>query len=422
MGKIGSLLDKLSRPKGDRLIWLIVFVLLSVSIIEVFSASSRQTFGKASYLNPIMAHMVHVSFGVVAIYLCHIMKRFGYRALSMLLILGSLAGLAFLCVKGMHSDKAERWIDLGFFQLQPSEFAKLAVVLIVSQMLSKLERTDRLSQIRTFGKIMALTAVVCLMIVMENLSTAILIFFVVVALMIFGGIYWKYMTYLTVSLAAFCLLAIFLFKSVPPQTIRDCRLLPARTVTWQARVLDFFDQDEQYSAAEYARKVAPDKTQETHARIAVATSAIFGKLPGNSDQRDYLQEANSDFIFAIIIEEMGMAGALVIMAAYVLLFLRVGRIVVKCKNRGQLTDAYMAAGIGLLLVTQAFLNMSVAVGLGPVTGQPLPLVSKGGSSMLMSGIAVGILLGISSSVEDEEQPVQSVQEDLDGNETETIDC
>lgn len=422
MGKIGSLLDKLSRPKGDRLIWLIVFVLLSISVIEVFSASSRQTFGKASFLNPIIVHTAHVVLCILTIYFCHILKRFSYRLLSLVLILGSIAGLAFLWARGLHSNKAERWIDLGFFQLQPSEFAKLAVIMTVSQMLAKLEKSDALSQIRTFWSILILTGFVCLLIVSENLSTALLIGFVVVALMIFGGINWKSMTYLITSVAVFCVLAVLFFKSVPPQTIRDSKLIPARAVTWQARVLDFFDEDEQYTATEYARKVAPDKTQETHARIAIATSGIIGKMPGNSKQRDYLQEANSDFIFAIIIEELGMAGALSIMAIYLLLFLRTGKIVMRCKKEERFRDAYLAAGIGLLLVTQAFLNMSVAVGLGPVTGQPLPLISKGGSSMIMSGMAIGILLGISSSFEPEGQNVQQQQEMESNTETETFDC
>lgn len=423
MGKLGNLLDRISRPKGDRWIWLAVFALLSISMVEVFSASSRQTFGKASFLNPIIVHMVHIACGLVTMYVCHIYRRFNYRLLSMILLIGSIAGLVMLCVKGIHSDKPQRWLELKFFQLQPSEFAKLAVVLIVSQMLARLDRGDTLSQSLIFWKIIALTGFVCLLIFGENLSTALLICIVVLILMMFGGIDWKHMTVLICSAMGLALLAVVFFKTVPPQTLRDSKVIPDRAVTWQARVLDFFDEDQQYSASQYARIVAPDKTQETHANIAIATSGIIGKLPGNSNERDYLQEANSDFIYAIVIEEMGMLGALFVMAIYIFLLLRVGRIVIGSKLAGNIEQAYMAAGIGLLLVSQAFLNMSVAVGLGPVTGQPLPLISKGGSSMIMSSIAIGILLGISASLEESGQTAAQMPQDMENvTETETFDC
>ncbi|MCQ2084108.1 MAG: FtsW/RodA/SpoVE family cell cycle protein [Bacteroidaceae bacterium] len=421
MDNIRNLLDRISRPKGDRMIWLTVFVLLSISVVEVFSASSRLTFGKSSFLSPIVSHGIHIVFGLVVMYACHLHRRFNYRLLSALLMLLSLAGLALLSLKGIGTDKAQRWIDLKVIQIQPSEFAKLAVVLCVSKMLAKLDRTDPMSQQKTFKKILVLTGIVCLLIVGENLSTALLIGAVVLMLMILGGISWKKLLSLVAILLFFAAMAVVIFKTVPPQTIRDSRIIPSRAVTWQARVLDFMDHDHEYSAAEYARVVAPDKTQETHANIAIATSGIIGKLPGNSNERDYLQEANCDFIFAIIIEELGMLGALFVMAVYLFLLIRVGRIVMDCKRAGKMEQAYMAAGIGLLLGTQAFLNMSVAVGLGPVTGQPMPLISKGGSSMLMSSLCIGILLGISASFEDkadaEEQPASEME-----NETETFDC
>ncbi len=423
MGKLGSLLDRISRPKGDRLIWIAVLILLSISMVEVFSASSRQTFGKSSFLNPIIVHMAHIVFGLVIMYACHMFKRFNYRLLSALLVLCSIAGLAMLSVRGFHSSKAQRWIELGFFQLQPSEFAKLAVVMTVSQMLAKLEKDNRESQKRIFWRVLAFTGIICALIVGENLSTALLICFVVMILMMFGGITWKRMTILVSSALGIAVLVVFFFKTVPPETIKDMadshRFFPSRAETWQARVLDFFDGDEQYSAADYARFVAPDKTQETHANIAIATSGIIGKMPGNSNERDYLQEANSDFIFAIIIEELGMLGALGIMVIYFVLLLRIGRIVVKCRRAGQSENAYLTAGIGLLLITQAFLNMSVAVGLGPVTGQPLPLISKGGSSMLMSSIGMGIILGIGAALDETEMTDKLPQQD---DETETIDC
>jgi cell division protein FtsW len=164
------------------------------------------------------------------------------------------------------------------------------------------------------------------------------------------------------------------------------------------------------NAYEYAKLVAPDKPQETHANIAIASSNILGKGPGNSDERDYLQEASCDFIYAIIIEELGMAGGVLVLLVYMILLFRVGRIATRCKEK---YPAYLAMGLGMLLGLQAFINMSVAVGLFPVTGQPLPLISKGGTSVLMTSGCIGMLLGISNVLEKEERGEEAIGTNAD---------
>ena len=305
----------------------------------------------------------------------------------------------------MNSSGAERWINLGFFQLQPSELAKIGVIMLVASWLSKLKPEDELSQSNTFWKILILTGIICLLIVGENLSTAILLAGVVFVMMILGGIAWKRILALSGVVVAAGVVALLFLLLVPPQTLRETSFIPKRATTWQARIRDFREAGSKgnQSAYEYAKLVAPEKPQETHANIAIASSNILGKGPGNSDERDYLQEASCDFIYAIIIEELGMAGGIIVMLVYIILLYRVGRIATKCKEK---YPAYLAMGLGMLLGLQAFINMSVAVGLFPVTGQPLPLISKGGTSVLMTSGCIGMLLGISNVLEKESRGEQ----------------
>lgn len=407
---------------GDRTIWAMVFILCAISIIEVFSASSRLTFGKSSFLAPIISHSVHLGLGLVTMYCLHILHYKWYRLFPVLLVPVSILLLAYLSIQSAGSSGAERWINLGFFQLQPSELGKIGVIMAVAFWLSKLKPDDELSQANTFWKILALTGFVCALIVGENLSTAVLLAGVIFVMMILGGIAWRRMLTLTGIAFAAGVVAVVILLFVPAQTIRDSKIIPSRATTWQARLQDFFQPGSEGtpSAYEYARLVAPEKPQETHANIAIATSNILGKGPGNSVERDYLQEASCDFIYAIIIEELGMAGGIVVMLVYMILLFRVGRIANRCKEK---YPVFLAMGLGMLLGLQAFINMSVAVGLFPVTGQPLPLISKGGTSVLMTSFCIGMLLGISNALEKEEKGEQVMGMDTDvpmpvnGNET-----
>ncbi len=385
---------------GDRTIWAMVFILCGISLIEVFSASSRLTFGKSSFLTPIISHSIHLVIGLVGMYLVHLLHYKWYRLFPVLLVPLAIVLLGYLSMRSMGSSGAERWINLGFFQLQPSELGKIGVIMAVAYWLAKLKPDDELSQSNTFWKIIALTGLVCLLIVGENLSTAILLAGVIFVMMILGGIAWKRILTLTGVVLSVGVVALLFLLLVPPQTLRETGFIPKRATTWQARILDFREsgRNDEMSAYEYAKLVAPEKPQETHANIAIASSNILGKGPGNSDERDYLQEASCDFIYAIIIEELGMAGGIAVMLVYIILLFRVGRIATRCKEK---YPAYLAMGLGMLLGLQAFINMSVAVGLFPVTGQPLPLISKGGTSVLMTSGCIGMLLGISNTLERE---------------------
>ncbi len=405
---------------GDRTIWAMVFILCGISLIEVFSASSRLTFGKSSFLAPIISHTMHLGIGLAGMWLVHLLHYKWYRLFPVLLVPLSILLLGYLSIRSMGSSGAERWINLGFFQLQPSELGKIGVIMSVAYWLSKLKPDDELSQANTFWKILALTGFVDALIVGENLSTAVLLAGVIFVMMILGGIAWRRMLALTGVVVGAGIVAVVILLFVPAQTIRDSKIIPSRATTWQARLQDFSQTRNKPNAYEYAKLVAPEKPQETHANIAIATSNILGKGPGNSDERDYLQEASCDFIYAIIIEELGIVGGVIVMLVYVVLLYRVGRIATKCKEK---YPAYLAMGLGMLLGLQAFINMSVAVGLFPVTGQPLPLISKGGTSVLMTSGCIGMLLGISNVLEKEAKGEQAlgteadIPSPVDGNES-----
>ncbi len=384
--------------RGDIYIWIAVLLLCSISLVEVFSASSRLTFGKDSYLTPILSHVIHLAMGIVVMYVLHLIHYKWYKLFPVLLVPLSLALLAYLSFLSKQSAGAERWVDLGFFKLQPSELGKVAVVMTVASLLAKLKPDDEQSQSAVFLKILMVTGAFCLLIFTENLSTAILLGAVVYIMMILGGVSWKKMLGLTGVILAIGLTAVLVFVLVPPKTLSDSKFIPERALTWQARILDFTNSgsESKESAYEYARNTAPEKPQETHANIAIASSHFLGKGPGNSYERDYLQEASCDFIYAIIIEELGMVGAIFVLIVYIVLLFRIGKIAMRCTDK---YPAYLAMGLGMMLGLQAFINMSVAVGLFPVTGQPLPLISKGGTSVLMASFSIGMLIGISNTLD-----------------------
>lgn len=260
----------------------------------------------------------------------------------------------------------------------------MAVIIAVSFILSK-KQDDEGANPKAFKYIMILTGLVCMLIAPENLSTAMLLFGVVVLMMFIGRVAFKKLAMLLGGLALVgCLGAVFLL-AIPKDT--DIPFLH-RFDTWKSRITNFTEKEEVPAA-----KFDIDKdAQIAHARIAIATSNVIGKAPGNSIQRDFLSQAFSDFIFAIIIEELGLVGGAFVVILYIWLLVRTGRIAQKCERT---FPAFLVMGIALMLVSQAILNMMVAVGLFPVTGQPLPLISKGGTSTLINCAYIGMILSVS---------------------------
>ena len=409
-------IKRLSFLKGDAHIWTIVMILCFISLVEVFSASSRMVFGRGNYMRPIIGHAMHLGLGLAVMYLVHMIHYKWYRLLPFFLVPASIVALAVLSFSGGGSHgSAQRWIDLGFINLQPSEIAKMAVILSVASCLERLKQNEPLSQSNTFWKIVALTGFFFLLIFTENLSTALILCLTVYFMMFIGGISGRIMLWFSLTGVGMVIVLAMILVIPSAQTLKSLPFVPERAITWRGRILDFAasSKESKQSPREYVFEVAPDKPQETHANIAIASSHFFGKGPGKSEERDNLQEASCDFIYAIILEELGLLGGLFVMFMYLMLFYRIWKISTRCNDK---YPAYLACGIGIMLGLQAFVNMSVAVGLFPVTGQPLPLISKGGTSVLVCSAYIGMVLGISRVQQEEdemaEKPVQEPEAEM----------
>lgn len=374
--------------KGDKVIWIIFLCLCLISIIEVFSAASTLTYKSGDHWGPITQHSIILMIGTIVVVLMHNIPYKWFQVFPVFLYPISVVLLAFVTLMGVITgdrvNGAARWMSFMGLQFQPSELAKMAVIIAVSFILSK-KQDDEGANPKAFKYIMILTGLVCMLIAPENLSTAMLLFGVVVLMMFIGRVAFKKLAMLLGGLAlAGCLGVIFLL-AIPKDT--DIPFLH-RFDTWKSRITNFTEKEEVPAA-----KFDIDKdAQIAHARIAIATSNVIGKAPGNSIQRDFLSQAFSDFIFAIIIEELGLVGGAFVVILYIWLLVRTGRIAQKCERT---FPAFLVMGIALMLVSQAILNMMVAVGLFPVTGQPLPLISKGGTSTLINCAYIGMILSVS---------------------------
>lgn len=391
--------------KGDKVVWMVFFLLCMISVVEVFSASSQQTYKSQNYIGPIVFHVGTIIVGfIVAIVMSHVPCR--YLKLFAAPLLGvSVILLVIVLFIGDTINGANRSLQILGFSVQPSELAKGAVVLSTALILSSMQRGNKTDP-RAFKWIMGLTLTICLLIGRENLSTAALLFVVVYMMMIIGRVSARYILWtsaVAVGIVALALVFVFTFshhadsstaengaetEQVGKQEEGFLDNLTHRADTWKQRILSFSEPD-----------VPPEKydltgkgVQKAHASIAIASCNIFGIGPGKSVERDYLPQAYSDFIYAIIIEEGGIEGAFLVAFLYVILLYRNMKIAKRCEH---FFPTFLIMGLTLLLVVQAVFNMAVAVGLAPVTGQPLPLISKGGSSTIINCAYIGIILSIS---------------------------
>lgn len=376
--------------KGDKVIWIIFLFLCLISITEVFSAASTLTYKTGDHWGPITQHSVILLIGVLIVVLMHNIPYKWFQVFPVFLYPISFILLSFVTIMGFVTgdrvNGAARWMTFMGLQFQPSELGKMAVVIAVAFILSK-KQDEAGASPEAFKIIMIITGLIFILIAPENLSTAVLLFGVVFLMMFIGRVSYKKLLGLVGVLTLLTGIAVSAIMLTPVKTIRETPGLH-RVETWQNRIKGFFDKEE-VSAAKF--DIDKD-AQIAHARIAIATSHIIGKGPGNSIQRDFLSQAFSDFIFAIIIEEIGLIGGIFVVFLYLWLLMRVGRIAQKCNRT---FPAFLVIGIGLLLVSQAILNMMVAVGLFPVTGQPLPLISKGGTSTFVNCAYIGMILSIS---------------------------
>ena len=332
--------------KGDKVIWIIFLCLCLISIIEVFSAASTLTYKSGDHWGPITQHSIILMVGAVVVVFLHNVPYKWFQVFPVFLYPVSLVLLAFVTLMGIITgdrvNGAARWMTFMGLQFQPSELAKMAVIIAVSFILSK--RQDEYgANPNAFKYIMILTGLVFLLIAPENLSTAMLLFGVVCMMMFIGRISSKKLFGMLGILGLVGGVAVGILMAIPAKTLHNTPGLH-RFETWQNRVSGFFEKEEVPAA-----KFDIDKdAQIAHARIAIATSHVVGKGPGNSIQRDFLSQAFSDFIFAIVIEEMGLVGGIFVVFLYLWLLMRAGRIAQKCERT---FPAFLVMGIALLLVT-----------------------------------------------------------------------
>ena len=389
--------------KGDKVIWIIFLFLCLISIVEVFSAASTLTYKSGDHWGPITQHSVILMVGAFIVVLVHNIPCKYFRVLPFFLLPISCILLLAVMIMGNYVNGAARWMTFFGIQFQPSELAKMAVIIVTAFILSKFQEEDNANP-KAFKYIMWIIGIVFFLIAPENGSTAALLFGVVFLMMLIGRVPWKQLGILVGSVALILFLFVGVIMITPASKYRDLPMMH-RVETWQNRIKGFFEDKEAVPAAAY--DIDKD-AQIAHANIAIATSHVIGKMPGNSVQRDFLSQAFSDFIFAIVIEELGLLGGGFIVMLYLWLLIRAGKIAKRCEKQ---FPAFLVMGIALLLVSQAMLNMMVAVGLFPVTGQPLPLISKGGTSTLINCAYIGMILSVSRYVVEKEEQRQKEAEE-----------
>ncbi len=399
--------------KGDKVIWIIFLFLCVISVVEVFSAASTLTYKTGDHWAPITQHTVILLVGVLVVWITHKVNYRYFQAIPVFLVPISVILLVLVVATGAMTNGAARWMNIFGLQFQPSELAKMAVIIAVSYILAKNQEEDEANP-RAFKYIMWITGLICALIAPENLSTAALLFGVVFLMMIIGRIPFRKLAILVGSIAVIGIFTIGVTMLVPDNT--NIKFLH-RMTTWKNRVFEFASPKKDIPAVKFD---IDGDAQVAHANIAIATSNIIGKMPGNSVERDFLSQAFSDFIFAIIVEELGLIGGGFVVILYIWLLIRAGRIAQKAKGN---FATFLVMGISLLLVSQAIMNMCVAVGLIPVTGQPLPLISKGGTSTLINCVYVGMILSVSrytAKLEENSSSIDTKVEDTTINKEEII--
>lgn len=367
--------------KGDRVIWMVILILSLFSVLAVYSSSGTLAYRYqgGNTLFYLLKHSKILLGGLFITFLVHKIRYTVFSRLSLIFIYMAMPLLLFTLFKGVSAGDASRWLEIPGLGLtfQTSDFAKLALIMYLARQLSV--KQDQIKDFKeTFLPIVAHILIICGLILPANFSTAAVLFCTSLVLMFIGRVNIKYILVLIgtgmLALTLF-ILVVFAFPNINN-----------RVATWKARIENFTDGN---SEGNY---------QAEQAKIAIATGGIIGKGPGNSTQRDFLPQASSDFIYAIMIEQGGLITGVLVLFLYVVLLFRGTRIV---RQSAKTYGGLLAIGLVFNLVFQAMINMAVAVNLFPVTGQPLPLISMGGTSIWFTSIAMGIVLGVSREVEEE---------------------
>ncbi|MGC9471387.1 MAG: FtsW/RodA/SpoVE family cell cycle protein [Bacteroidales bacterium] len=384
--------------QGDRVIWAVIIVLSIFSLLAVYSSTGTLAYRKmgGNTLYFLIRHGLILGIGILIIFVTHMIPYKYYFRLSQLFLYLVVPLLFLTLLIGTSLNQAARWLTLPGLgiTIQTSDFAKLALIMYTARMLSL--KQDRIKSYReAFIPLIVPVVLVCMLILPANLSTSLILFATCMVLMFIGRVRIRHL----LAFAGIGVLAIGLFITTTMLLDKE-----GRVGTWRHRVEQFI------------RPGGEEGYQVEQAKIAIATGGLFGVKPGKSVQRNFLPHPYSDFIYAIIIEEYGLIfGGIPIMLAYLILLFRAG-VIVRKANRT--FPAFLAIGLTLSIVIQAVVNMGVAVNLFPVTGQNLPMVSMGGSSLLFTGVSLGIILSVSRGVEKELEEMEKTEDSTESDEQE----
>ncbi len=363
--------------KGDKVIWAVVLLLSVFSLLAVYSSTGTLAYkfksGNTEYY--MMKHFIILSIGLVFMYLAHKVKYVYFSPLFQVALWISVPLLLFTLLFGLDLNDAKRVIPLPFnLTFQTSDLAKLTLIMYLARLLTK--KQENIKDFKSaFVPLMVPVLLVVFLILPANFSTAAMLFSTSLVLLFIGRINMKYIFALIGLGVVVLTIFIFILSQLPEEK-------QGRLMTWKNRVENFVNG-------------TGDNYQTEQAKIAIASGGLIGKAPGNSTQRNFLPHPYSDFIFAIIVEEYGLMGGSFVVLLYLILLFRAVVIVTKIP---QTFGAFLTIGVSFSLVFQAMINMGVAVGMLPVTGQPLPLVSMGGTSIWFTSLSLGIILSVSKEV------------------------
>ncbi len=369
--------------KGDKVIWVVIIILCAFSLLAVYSASGILVFKQKEWNTGyyMFRHLIMLLTGIFFMYLVHLMKFTYFSKIAQVLYLLSIPLLFYTLFWGIEINQARRWVGIEQLGLtfQTSEMAKIAIILFIARVLAI--KGDEIKEWKSaaFSLFMPIFLVIALIFPADN-STAGLLLLVCLLMLYYGGVSMKILTrFGGYTLVGLVVVFLVLMLARPDST---------RIETLTGRINTFLFED-----------IEPGSHEE-QAKIAIANGKIFGKLPGHSTQKYKLPHPYSDSLYAFFIEEYGFLGGLILMLLYLILLFRGIRIAMKAPGK---FSGLSALGITMMLVLQAFVHIMVAAGLFPMTGQPLPLVSMGGTSMMFTFFAFGILLSISREVYSNEE-------------------
>lgn len=401
----------------DKPFWRLFITLIVVAVIALFSAGSTLAYADDSVLGPILKQIIFIGLGVAAAWFVQFLPTWSIRLGGYALLAVSL--LCIILILPANSpfasniNEASRWFKLGALQFQPSELAKLSLIIVVADLLTRIKNEE--DERKYFFITLGLTGATCLPIMLSNLSTAVLLAGIIFLMWIIARINWRYYCTVAGVCVAMMIMGYFIVEFGYVRPGREMHGPLKRATLWVKRV-DNKILENRTPTAEF--RLNDENYQSSIAKVAVARGGKtpFGVLPGNSQERDFLPLAYADYIFAIIVEETGLIGSFLLILLYLAILVRACYASTKFADTASML---MVMGLALMLTCQALISMAVAVGLGPVTGQPLPMISKGGTSVTVTSLYFGIMMCVARE-QNELQAKQQATIDESFNDIPTI--